>query len=175
MTLNELYHHGILGMKWGVRRYQNYDGTYTKKGLERYNSNQEKYEQSAADYKKAKTAYKSGKITKLQLKESKASQRQAKKELSESYDKLKIDKRADQGKKLYSEGKTIANTSIKYKGLQGAITLGSSVVTGIMFQKGNTKMAVAGAAVAVGGGMVNGILKAKSESDAKKLRAYYTH
>lgn len=33
---SELYHHGILGMKWGVRRYQNEDGSLTKEGEERY-------------------------------------------------------------------------------------------------------------------------------------------
>lgn len=33
---NELYHHGIKGQKWGVRRYQRPDGTLTKAGEKRY-------------------------------------------------------------------------------------------------------------------------------------------
>lgn len=31
-----LAHHGVKGMKWGVRRYQNPDGTYTDAGRARY-------------------------------------------------------------------------------------------------------------------------------------------
>lgn len=49
---NVLYHHGILGQKWGIRRYQNPDGTLTPEGKERYNKDYvEKYKE-----KETKTA-----------------------------------------------------------------------------------------------------------------------
>lgn len=36
---SELYHYGIKGMHWGVRRFQNADGSYTAVGKARYATN----------------------------------------------------------------------------------------------------------------------------------------
>ena len=71
--MNELYHHGIKGQKWGVRRYQYEDGSLTPGGKKRYAKdqyrqatksynrreiNKEQYSQAKKDYKTEKQQYK---------------------------------------------------------------------------------------------------------------------
>lgn len=56
-----LEHHGIPGMKWGVRRYQNEDGSLTYKGKKRY-ARQTAKELNNADQERAVTAYKSARV-----------------------------------------------------------------------------------------------------------------
>lgn len=51
MEKNELRHWGIKGMKWGVRRYQNKDGSLTPKGKKRYGDSEG---EDSAEVKKSK-------------------------------------------------------------------------------------------------------------------------
>lgn len=40
---NSIYHHGVKGQKWGVRRYQNEDGSLTPQGMARYKKYRDAY------------------------------------------------------------------------------------------------------------------------------------
>lgn len=169
---NELYHYGVPGMKWGVRRYQNYDGSYTKAGMKRFNESLKTYDKENNRYK---TLKKSGadksKITNARVAKVKAERR-----LKNDYKQLSKDKLADKGKIEYSKGKTIRNNKkvTKILSTAGGMALGmakytydtkSASATTINILTGIGATAITAAAVK----------EARDYSTNKKLRAYYNH
>ena len=90
MDEKELLHWGIKGMKWGVRRYQNKDGTLTPAGKKRYNAEMErlKNEEKILKNKEATRA----KIAKLETKQKEIDER--KKALNGDSGKKMVTKKA---------------------------------------------------------------------------------
>lgn len=175
-------------MKWGVRRYQNYDGSYTRKGLQHYKESEKKYDEANKEYKMAKQAYKDTKkngywvapdgtkvaVMKGVVKGAKNNRKLAKYRMSKDYDQLKRDKKADKGKLLYQTGKTITGNA-QALNMATTIAMGTGAVAGYLASKGKMKPAMYVGAAGLGLEFVNGIVGVKNEIEARNLRAYYGH
>lgn len=176
VTSDELAHHGVLGMKWGVRRYQNYDGSLTKKGMEHYRSSESRHAEAKSAYEKAKENYKRNKTesNKAEVKSAKKEVKAAKKQMSKDYDQLKKDKMADKGKDLYQKGKTITGSE-RTRNVMTAIASGTGILAGILYNSGKTNMAIASIGVGAGLEALTAIKGVSDAIDARYLRAYYGH
>ena len=98
MADRELYHWGVKGMKWGVRRYQNKDGSLTPAGRKRYAEPHE-------DYKKAH--------------DKKSVKQMSDRELRERNNRLEMERKYEQFTKKKNRGKAVVNAFIA---TAGAIT-----------------------------------------------------
>lgn len=166
---DELYHFGVKGMRWGVRRYENYDGSYTKAGLKRYKESDQEYQEMDNIYKGAKKAG----VNKQQLRSLKESRKAYKKQMKADYKQLKRDKLADEGKKQYAQGKRI--TTNAGNTLAGVVGVGGFATSTFLAFSSDKKLRDMTPYVAIGSTVASAALGALGSLSGRKLRAYYSH
>ncbi len=108
---NELQHSGVLGMKWGIRRYQNKDGTLTAEGKKR------KKHTESQERKKSDSRNRGG-LTTVEL-ERKIKRLQLEKQLRELTDSEVSPGRAYANAILKDIGKRVITTAVAGAALYG--------------------------------------------------------
>lgn len=125
---NELYHFGIKGMRWGVRRYQNPDGSLTNAGKKRLKKGHASNEENDSS-NKSSTKSSSTKTVK-EMSDDELSQAITRLQLEEKYKSLSP-KNVSKGKKFVD---TVANDVLK----PAAIDIGKQVAKSLMVKGVNS-------------------------------------